>query len=666
MDPAPILAALPRPAGLDGAAASLWDEAVKGLPEPGYKLALRFRDGDGVRKDDGQAIFWFACAANEGSALAIREMGNACATGALGYKVDFTAASNWYSKGIEHLDIPSEFAFGDMTIKGLGGKKDESAGFSYLLAAGSGRNVYGPSAAELAQLYAAGEQGAPKDARKAYLWSLLASSGTENTDAYVAKECPGWIKENATLQQSLEASLPKETATFLRHRRDALLAGQRHLDEIVVDDGPEPAVSIPSGGASGSLEPDAEGLLKVRVDFGDGKPHFFVIDSGVWFSNINPQVAAKLGLNVVGQATARFGKASGVFAANCRICGAEFKNLRFLVNPTSNMKVFDGLDGQLGTNFLEMTRVKIDFKKRAITFEPATARPEGAALPLTFNDGSPHAAVTVGGKGHQSFTAPALLDLGNSTGIVMNDDLNSEHPFKDLISGPIRFAGLATADGEYPAQIAHLPAIDLAGYRVTKALCVYEPRQSGATSSYLNVGLRVLNKFVLTLDYAQARAYLVPNDESVLSAAPDTANVALGKPVTASSEEIGNGAANATDGDPETRWCAAGMRMPQWLKVDLGTPMKIGACEITWERSAAGYKYRLEGSGDGIAWQPLGNEQGASPLAGSESHRSELHFPATAMRFIRVTVTAAVPGAWASIVDLRVLKPENGSLNHKS
>ncbi len=84
-------------------------------------------------------------------------------------------------------------------------------------------------------------------------------------------------------------------------------------------------------------------------------------------------------------------------------------------------------------------------------------------------------------------------------------------------------------------------------------------------------------------------------------------NLAVAGTAKASSEETGKGnfAPNAIDGDPDTRWCAAGAGPGHTWQVDLGKEQKITGVHINWESQNNAYRYRLEASADGQSWQPL-------------------------------------------------------------
>src|SRR6266508_783428 len=80
-----------------------------------------------------------------------------------------------------------------------------------------------------------------------------------------------------------------------------------------------------------------------------------------------------------------------------------------------------------------------------------------------------------------------------------------------------------------------------------------------------------------------------------------TTNVALNKPVTASSiEDAARAAANAVDGNTTTRWGSA-FSDPQWIYVDLGSTQSICRVKLNWE-AAYGRSYQIQTSPDASTW----------------------------------------------------------------
>jgi F5/8 type C domain/Ricin-type beta-trefoil lectin domain/Putative Ig domain len=83
-----------------------------------------------------------------------------------------------------------------------------------------------------------------------------------------------------------------------------------------------------------------------------------------------------------------------------------------------------------------------------------------------------------------------------------------------------------------------------------------------------------------------------------------TANLALGRPTTASSIQSSSfPAADATDGNTGTRWSSA-FSDPQWLSVDLGSTQSICKVVLNWEAAYA-TSFQIQVSADGSTWTSI-------------------------------------------------------------
>ena len=82
---------------------------------------------------------------------------------------------------------------------------------------------------------------------------------------------------------------------------------------------------------------------------------------------------------------------------------------------------------------------------------------------------------------------------------------------------------------------------------------------------------------------------------------PPAGNLALGRPVLASSQESASlGPANAVDGNGGTRW-GSGWADQQWIYVDLGTNRRVSGVTLRWEAAYA-RGYQIQTSTDGTTW----------------------------------------------------------------
>lgn len=97
-----------------------------------------------------------------------------------------------------------------------------------------------------------------------------------------------------------------------------------------------------------------------------------------------------------------------------------------------------------------------------------------------------------------------------------------------------------------------------------------------------------------------------------VSGTGETDNLALNKPVTASSVNTGAGnkvekAEYAVDGKMDTWWCAKGGEgtKDHWIQVDLKDTYKLSEVKIAFEKEDAAYKFVLQGSVDGVHYKDI-------------------------------------------------------------
>ncbi|MEE6295620.1 discoidin domain-containing protein [Georgenia wangjunii] len=89
------------------------------------------------------------------------------------------------------------------------------------------------------------------------------------------------------------------------------------------------------------------------------------------------------------------------------------------------------------------------------------------------------------------------------------------------------------------------------------------------------------------------------------------ANLAAGRPATASSNDEGRSPGFVTDGNASTRWAvsrADRTRGDSWIQVDLGEARDVAHAQLGWE-SAAGQEYLVQTSLDGVTWETVGRHR---------------------------------------------------------
>jgi hypothetical protein len=118
--------------------------------------------------------------------------------------------------------------------------------------------------------------------------------------------------------------------------------------------------------------------------------------------------------------------------------------------------------------------------------------------------------------------------------------------------------------------------------------------------------------------------------------APD---LAQGKPVTASSVQSDQrAAAMVTDGNPETRWCAADADKGHWIQVDLQSIQSIRRIGFDFEKEASNYGYEIAVSQDNINWQTVKTKAMSDHPQWSRVRESISDLDASA-RYVRITFT---------------------------
>jgi hypothetical protein len=113
------------------------------------------------------------------------------------------------------------------------------------------------------------------------------------------------------------------------------------------------------------------------------------------------------------------------------------------------------------------------------------------------------------------------------------------------------------------------------------------------------------NSYCYTVTAVNAAGSSGPSNEASATIAPVAGgDLALNRPVYASSVESGAfPAANAVDGDSGTRWSSQ-FSDPQWIYVDLGGTFNIREVRLNWEH-AAGKDYQIQVSADASNWTTI-------------------------------------------------------------
>ncbi|MGN9908636.1 discoidin domain-containing protein [Phytohabitans sp. LJ34] len=132
-------------------------------------------------------------------------------------------------------------------------------------------------------------------------------------------------------------------------------------------------------------------------------------------------------------------------------------------------------------------------------------------------------------------------------------------------------------------------------------------------------------------------------------------DLAAGRPASASSQNGGFVAANAVDGNAGTYWESANNAFPQWLQVDLGTAATVDRAVLRLPSSwgARTQTLSVQGSANGSAFTTLAASAGRffDPASGNTV---TVTFPATSVRYVRISVSANTGWPAAQVAALEV------------
>ena len=211
---------------------------------------------------------------------------------------------------------------------------------------------------------------------------------------------------------------------------------------------------------------------------------------------------------------------------------------------------------------------------------------------------------------------------------------------------------IATAgDGCISLDWAGNTESDLSSYTVKRAIDSGGPYTTLATD--LLLGAYTDNTVTVGVPYYYVVTAMDTNDNESGNSNEGSTTCLMellseGQPVTASSSESGNPAANGNDGDFSTRWTAANDSYPQWWRVDLGSVQNLDKAVIYWfGDTTRSYKYRIEVSDNDVNYTTI-VDQTSRTATGTSTDT----FDASA-RYVRVTVTGTSYG-WAAFWECQI------------
>ncbi len=160
------------------------------------------------------------------------------------------------------------------------------------------------------------------------------------------------------------------------------------------------------------------------------------------------------------------------------------------------------LDVILGREVFDAARLQIDIHARRIVVVSRAVQPRGVALELLTENGIETIPATVG----DGVAVRATFDLGNGAHVLISKALAERLKLlsEGRVVGTEQGGGLGGATAR---QLVRLKSIQVAGRRFTQVDAAIDPQSS---ASDLNIGVSILQHFLITTDYSQHRVWLEP------------------------------------------------------------------------------------------------------------------------------------------------------------
>src|SRR5579872_878784 len=247
----------------------------------------------------------------------------------------------------------------------------------------------------------------------------------------------------------------------------------------------------------------------------NGKPATFVLDTGASANVITPAAAKRLGLSPGSQQTPLIGaagRAGSVASVKIALLAVGATQARNQVAYVIRLPEAMPCDGLLGTPFLRDRIVKIDYESSKLMLIPKSEfqPPAGATvLPLRFDGNTPF--VEAHADGHSGWFR---MDTGADNGATLFSAFVESNHLRGRYSPAIRIVTGRGVGGLLMGDLVRLPLLQIGPYKFVRAVAELSRQTEGTFGDKRNagnIGGEVWQRFTLTLDYADRRAYIEPN-----------------------------------------------------------------------------------------------------------------------------------------------------------
>ena len=264
------------------------------------------------------------------------------------------------------------------------------------------------------------------------------------------------------------------------------------------------------------------GTIVVPVSLNGSEPIQCVLDTGMprGFCLFAPALAEPLALEYQGTVQVDGGgtaSKAGRLAAGgvIRLGPLELGGLRLIVLNERHEIADYGIEGVLGASLFHAYVVRFDVDRKMVDFfKPEHFEPDsghGRKLPIEIVNDVPYLDAQVDLEGRGDRAVRLLLDTGkNGTlSLVGLDDLRNFSPKQSVAS--LLSTGLS---GDVHGFRGRIQKLELGGHGLRQVIAEFpKPQADGTFQTRENgaLGMGVLRRFILTVDYGKSRLFLQPS-----------------------------------------------------------------------------------------------------------------------------------------------------------
>lgn len=218
------------------------------------------------------------------------------------------------------------------------------------------------------------------------------------------------------------------------------------------------------------------------------------------------------------------GAASGRIAtdATLRLADLEFPHQRVIVLDEPGELAQIGFDGAIGASIFARYVVQLDFAHDTLTFFDSAGftPPAGPAIPLTIANTRPFVDAQVRDSSGEAKAVKLFIDTGASKSLSLNPEAGVPQP-ASVVQGVLS----SGVGGDRHGAIGRIDALTLGGFTLDRVVCEFP--EAGDNDRDGTIGVDLLRRFTVTLDYPNQRVFLEPNGQFDEPFAADASGLSL-------------------------------------------------------------------------------------------------------------------------------------------